>query len=93
MPTIAVVEVKPFGGDEAEGLTQLVIGLSSLLERTRQLQTLQGTHTHSILPVVGILITGHMWFTYIAFRGYWGNNERTVRKTALQKSLHFTNGV
>lgn len=88
VPAIAVVEIKPFGGDEAEGFSQLAIGLSSLLERTRQLQTLQGTDTHSILPVVGILITGHTWSTYIAFRGYWGNNERTVRKIALQN--HYT---
>lgn len=85
VPTIAVVEVKPYGGDEAQGYTQLVIGLASLLERNRQLQKVRGAETQPLLPVIGVLVIGHTWSIYVGFRAYWGENERTVRKICLQK--------
>ena len=90
VPSLCAVEVKAFGGDELEGYSQLVIGMSSLLERNKQLQAYQGWPMSEkfVLPVVGILVSGHNWSTYIAFRGVFNEEERTVRKLALPKSLH-----
>ena len=86
--SVCVFEAKPFGGDESEGYSQLVIGLSSILERTKKLQAYQdGPMSEKfVLPVVGILVSGHTWSIYIAFRGLFDQEERTVRKIALQKS-------